>query len=148
MATKEQAEDHLRATYDEIVDHGLDCADEEPIVFRGKAGNRQFKAISKAGDEWLVLYQRTGEARPESCLLQDWEVWCKKRGLRLPEIGTRLARADGTMATVLGYEDDQVIVGVEKQMDVAKFLKTIKGWEEGIEDDDQPTIPFQEAVAQ
>lgn len=49
------------------------------------------------------------------------------------------------MATVLGYEDDQVIVGVEKQMDVAKFLKTIKGWEEGVEDDDQPTLPFKEA---
>ena len=138
-------EDHL----EELLEQRLNCNDdEEPIVFRGKAGNRQFKAISKAGDEWLVLYQRTGKDRPESCLLLDWEEWCEERGIILPAIGAIFARADGTMATVRRYEGDQVIVGVEKQMDVAKFLKTIKGWEEGIEDDDQPTLPFKEAVAQ
>lgn len=121
--------------------------DGEPVVFRGKAGSRQFKAISKAGDEWLVLYQRTGEARPESCLLQDWERWCDKRGFRLPEIGARIARADGTVAVVLGYEDDQVIVGIEKQMDVAKFLKTIRGWDEGMDETElTPALPFKEAL--
>ena len=65
-------EDHL----EELLEQRLNCNDdEEPIVFRGKAGNRQFKAISKAGDEWLVLYQRTGKDRPESCLLLDWEAY-------------------------------------------------------------------------
>lgn len=134
-------EDHVLHGDEPVVFRG------KPVVFRGKAGNRQFKAISKVGDEWLVLYQRTGEARPESCLLQDWEVWCEKRGLRLPEIGTRLARADGTMAMVLGYEDDQVIVGIEKQMDVAKFLRTIRGWDEGMDETElTPALPFKEAL--
>lgn len=104
----------------------------EPLVFRGKAGQRQFTALTQIGDNWHVAYTTTSKGdKIELCTLNEWRVFCDSRGKDLPLVGTTVLTKKGKTLEVVDYPDgdgeQKVCVAVKEVWTVEKLLRVSNG---------------------